>query len=51
MSDVLFYRFLLTIGLMPRKSKILGQLRIPICSTSFFAPQVSRIFIGYGKES
>jgi hypothetical protein len=28
-GDINFYRFLLTIGLMPNKSKILGSLKIP----------------------
>ncbi len=28
-GDVRFYRFLLTIGLMPNKSKVLGEIRIP----------------------
>src|SRR3989344_3497645 len=28
-GDVLFYRFLQTIGLMPNKSKIIGEIRIP----------------------
>ncbi|MEK7604407.1 MAG: hypothetical protein AAB442_01260 [Patescibacteria group bacterium] len=28
-SDVLFYNFLETIGLMPRKSKIIGEIQIP----------------------
>lgn len=28
-SDVLFYKFLLSIGLMPNKSKILGKIEIP----------------------
>jgi len=28
-SDVLFYDFLETIGLMPRKSKIIGEIKIP----------------------
>ena len=28
-SDVIFYRFLLSIGLMPAKSKILGEIAVP----------------------
>ncbi|MCX6743614.1 MAG: hypothetical protein NT116_05255, partial [Candidatus Parcubacteria bacterium] len=28
-GDINFYRFLLSIGLMPNKSKILGSLKIP----------------------
>ena len=28
-GDVLFYRFLLSIGLMPRKTKIIGAVKIP----------------------
>jgi hypothetical protein len=28
-GDVLFYKFLISIGLMPKKSKILGELKIP----------------------
>lgn len=29
-GDVLFYRFLLGIGLMPRKTKIIGAIKIPV---------------------
>ncbi len=29
-GDILFYRFLLGIGLMPRKTKIIGAIKIPV---------------------
>lgn len=29
LGDINFYRFLLTIGLMPRKTKIIGEVKIP----------------------
>lgn len=28
-GDVLFYRFLMSIGLMPNKSKVIGEVKIP----------------------
>jgi len=28
-SDVLFYQFLMDIGLMPNKSKIIGEIKVP----------------------
>src|SRR3989338_4215209 len=45
-SDVLFYRFLLTTGLMPNKSKILAQLNIP---TEYFFDFLRGSFDGDGS--
>jgi hypothetical protein len=61
-SDVLFYDFLLSIGLMPNKSKILGQIEIPSeyffnfllgafdgdgCTYSYFDPRWKSSFMFY----
>ena len=61
-SDVLFYQFLLSIGLMPNKSKIIGSIKIPEqlffdflrgsfdgdgCSYSYFDPRWKSSFMFY----
>ena len=61
-SDVLFYEFLLSIGLMPNKSKILGEVKIPPeyffsfllgvfdgdgCTYSYFDPRWKSSFMFY----
>ena len=61
-SDVLFYQFLLSIGLMPNKSKIITKVQIPNayffdflrgcfdgdgCSYSYFDPRWKRSFMYY----
>lgn len=61
-GDVLFYQFLLEIGLMPNKSKIIGELKIPHeyffdflrgsfdgdgCTHSYFDPRWKSSFMFY----
>lgn len=46
-SDVLFYRFLMSIGLMPAKSKILSELDIP---TKYFFDFLRGYFDGDGSS-
>ncbi len=61
-SDVLFYQFLLKIGLMPNKSKIIGKIEIPDeyffsflrgsfdgdgCTYSYFDPRWKSSFMFY----
>lgn len=61
-SDVLFYQFLLGIGLMPNKSKIIGKIKIPEkyffdflrgsfdgdgCTYSYFDPRWPSSFMFY----
>ncbi len=61
-SDVLFYEFLLSIGLMPNKSKIIGEIKIPKkyffdflrgsfdgdgCTYSYFDPRWRSSFMFY----
>lgn len=61
-SDVLFYNFLLDIGLMPNKSKIIGEVKIPPkyflnfllgsfdgdgCTHSYFDPRWKSSFMFY----
>ncbi len=45
-SDVLFYQFLLGIGLMPNKSKIIGEVKIP---TKYFFDFLRGTFDGDGS--
>lgn len=45
-GDVLFYRFLESIGLMPRKSKIIGKIKIP---TKYFFDFLRGSFDGDGS--
>lgn len=44
-SDVLFYRFLLAIGLMPNKSRTIGAIKIP---NEFFFDFIRGLFDGDG---
>jgi hypothetical protein len=61
-SDVLFYQFLMSIGLMPNKSKIIGEIKIPAkyffdflrgsfdgdgCTYSYFDPRWRSSFMFY----
>ena len=61
-SDVLFYKFLLSIGLMPNKSKVIGEIAIPDeyffsfllgsfdgdgCTYSYFDPRWKSSFMFY----
>ena len=61
-SDVLFYEFLLSIGIMPNKSKILGEVKVPAeyffnfllgvfdgdgCTYSYFDPRWKSSFMFY----
>lgn len=45
-GDVLFYRFLLTIGLMPNKSKVLGKINVP---SKYFYDFLRGVFDGDGS--
>jgi hypothetical protein len=45
-SDVLFYRFLVDIGLMPNKSKIIGSIKVP---PRYFFQFLRGIFDGDGS--
>jgi len=61
-GDVLFYKFLLEIGLMPNKSKVLGEIKVPAkyffdflrgsfdgdgCTYSYFDPRWRSSFMFY----
>ena len=45
-SDVLFYRFLESIGLMPKKSKLIGEIKVP---TEYFFDFLRGSFDGDGS--
>lgn len=46
-SDVLFYHFLMTIGLMPNKSKIIGRIKVP---SRYFFDFLRGVFDGDGSS-